>query len=326
MEMIELGSQGLTVSAEGLGCMGMSDFYGARDDNESITTIRRALDLGVTFLDTSDMYGPFTNEQLVGRAIEGRRDDVTVATKFGILRARPPIRRSAPSAATPRTCAKPATCRWAVSVSTTSTSITCTAPTRTLRSRRQPARWPSSCSRARSATSVSPKSPPTRCAARTRCTRSRRSRASGPCGAATSKGRWFRSVASSAWASSRTARSGAASSPGRSRRSTTSPETDFRRYQPRFVGDNFAKNLELVEQVRKLAADKGCTPGQLALAWVLAARAMTSCPIPGTKRVPYLEENVGALDVELSEEDMAALDAVAPARGDRYSDMSPVNR
>jgi aryl-alcohol dehydrogenase-like predicted oxidoreductase len=211
MEQRRLGAQGLVVPALGLGCMGMSQSYGPADEQESLATIHRALDLGMTFLDTADIYGPYTNERLVGQAIAGRRDEVVLATKFGnqrlddgtrVVNGRPDYVRQACDASLERL-----------------------------------------------------------------------------------------------------------------------GEDDFRRNHPRFTGENFARNLELVERVRELAERKGATPSQLAIAWVLA-RGDDVVPIPGTKRRRYLEENLGALEPELTPDDLAAIEELTSrgaVAGDRYN-------
>ena len=209
----QIGS--LTVSALGLGCMGMSEFYGTPDEQGGIDTIHRALDLGVTFLDTADMYGPFTNEQLVGKAIAGRRDEVQLATKFGNERA-PGRQHGRHQRHPPTTSARPATPRSSGSASTTSTSTTSTASTRRSRSRRPSAPWPSSSRPARSATSGSPRPRRPPSAGPTRRTRSPRSRPSTPSSPATSRTRSSPSCASSASAWCPTPRSAADSSPARS--------------------------------------------------------------------------------------------------------------
>ena len=328
MEARRLGTQGLDVSALGLGCMGMSEFYGATDEGEAIATIHRALELGVTFLDTADMYGPFTNEQLVGKAIAGRRDEVVLATKFGNVRG---ARRRAGSASTaaPSTSARPATPRCSGSASTTSTSTTSTASTR-------PTPIEETVGAMAELVAGRQGAPPRALGgragddprARTRSTRSPRCRPSTRCGPATPRTRSCRRSASSASASSPTARSAAASSPAAIRSVDDLEETDFRRRGPRFQGENLRRNFALVEKVEALAAAKGVTASQLALAWVLA-RGDDIVPIPGTKRRSYVEENAAAAEVELSAEEIDQLEQAFPAGaavGDRYPDMSTVNR
>ena len=284
MRHVRLGSQGLVVSRQGLGCMGMSEFYGAGDDEESIATIHRALELGVTLLDTADIYGPHTNERLVGRAIAGRRDRGGARDQVR-HRARPgQPGRAAASTAGPSTCRRAATPRCSASASTTSTSTTSTASTRPRRSRRRSARWPSSSRRARCATSACRRRRPRRSAARTPCTRSRPCRPSTRCSRAIRRTRSCRRCASSASASSPTARSAAASSPARSGRWTICDEGDFRRGQPALPGREPRRaTWRIVEAIEAVAAAKGATPAQLALAWVLA-QGEDVVPIPGTKR------------------------------------------
>jgi aryl-alcohol dehydrogenase-like predicted oxidoreductase len=320
-----LGRSGLAVSAEGLGCMGMSDFYGAHDDDESIATIRRALDLGVTFLDTSDMYGPFTNEQLVGRAIKGRRDQVTIATKFGIERSvGDPTRRAVRGDADYVRHACDASLRrlgvdvidlYYVHRTDPSTPIEETVGAM--------------------AELVSQGKVRHLGLSEAAADTLRRACAVHPIAALQSEwSLWSRDLEREMVPLARELGVGIVPySPlgrgfltGQIRSLDDFAPDDFRRVNPRFMGENFVKNLDLVEQVRKVAADKGCTAGQLALAWVLAQGADV-VPIPGTKRVHYLEENVGALSVTLSPEDLAAIDATFPidaAAGDRYPDMSPI--
>ncbi len=324
MEMIELGSQGLTVSRQGLGCMGMSDFYGPGDDAESIATIHRALDLGVTFFDTSDMYGPHTNEVLVGKALAGRRDDAVIATKFGIVRdpdnptrravnGRPDYVRQACDGSLSRLGVDHIDLYYQHRVDP-DTPIEETVGAMGELVEQGKVRY----------VGLSEAAPAT----------IRRAHAVHPVSALqTEYSVWSRDPEAEILPTLRELGIGFVPySPlgrgfltGTLRSLDDLDETDFRRYQPRFQGDNLADNIAIVEAIDRLAAAKGCTPGQIALAFVHAA-GRDVAPIPGTKHRNYLEENVAALDVELTDEDMAALDAVAPARGDRYSDMSPVNR
>ncbi len=244
-----LGSQGLQVSAQGLGCMGMSAFYGTIDEDEAVATLNRALELGVTFLDTADVYGPFTNEQLVGRTIRDRRDDVVLATKFGIVRApNDPSGRAIDG--------RPEYVKRACDASLERLGIDHI----DLYYQHRP----------------DPTTP----------------------------------IEDTVGAMAELVAEGKVRYIGLS--------------EARFQGDNFAKNLELVEQVKAMAAEKGVTAGQLALAWV-HAQGDDVFPIPGTKRVKWLEQNVAALGVELTAEDRNRLEFVLAAdaiAGDRYTDMS----
>jgi aryl-alcohol dehydrogenase-like predicted oxidoreductase len=324
METIELGSQGLTVSRQGLGCMGMSDFYGPGDDAESITTIRRALDLGVTFFDTSDMYGPHTNEVLVGQALAGRRDEAVIATKFGIVRdpadptnravnGRPEYVRQACDGSLSRLGVDHIDLYYQHRVDP-DTPIEETLGAMAELVAQGKVRY----------LGLSEAAPAT----------IRQAHAVHPISALqTEYSVWSRDPEAEILPTLRELGIGFVPySPlgrgfltGTLRSLDDLDEADFRRYQPRFQGDNLADNIAIVEAIDRLAAAKGCTPGQVALAFVHAA-GRDVAPIPGTKRRHYLEENVAALDVELTEDDRAALDAVAPAQGDRYADMSPVNR
>ena len=326
MQTRTLGSD-LTVSAIGLGCMGMSEFYGHGDDDESIRVIHRALDLGCTFLDTADMYGPFTNEQLVGRAIAGRRDEVVLATKFGNERrpdgsrvgvnGRPDYVRAACDASLERLGVDVIDLYYQHRVDTTVPIEDTVGAMAELVQAGKVKRL-----------GMSEAAPETL----------RRAVATHPIAALqTEYSLWTRDPEDNeVLATCRELGVGfVAYSPlgrGFLTGEITSPDDfgpgDVRGYLPRFSGDNFQRNLDLVDHVRKLAAEKGCTPGQIAIAWLLA-QAEDIVPIPGTKRMRYLEENLGALDVTLTEQDLARIDEIAPvgvAAGDRYPDMSTVHR
>jgi aryl-alcohol dehydrogenase-like predicted oxidoreductase len=324
METIALGTQGLMVSRQGLGCMGMSDFYGPVDDVESTATIHRALELGVTFFDTSDMYGPFTNEVLVGKALAGRRDEAVIATKFGIVRdpddptkrainGRPEYVHRSCDASLQRLGVDHIDLYYQHRVDP-DTPIEETVGAMGDLVAQGKVRF----------LGLSEAAPAT----------IRRAHAVHPISALqTEYSVWSRDPEEEILPTLRELGIGFVPySPlgrgfltGAMRSIDDLDESDFRRYQPRFQGDNLADNVAIVEVIDQLASAKGCTPGQIALAFVHAA-GRDVAPIPGTKRRTYLEENVGALDVELTEEDLAVLDTVAPAQGDRYADMSPVNR
>jgi aryl-alcohol dehydrogenase-like predicted oxidoreductase len=324
IETIALGTQGLTVSRQGLGCMGMSDFYGPTDDEESTATIHRALDLGVDFFDTSDMYGPHTNEVLLGKALAGRRDEAVIATKFGIVRdpddptkravnGRPEYVRQACEGSLQRLGTDHIDLYYQHRVDP-DTPIEETIGAMGELVTEGKVRF----------LGLSEAAPDT----------IRRAHAVHPISALqTEYSVWSRDPEAAILPTLRELGVGFVPySPlgrgfltGALRSLDDLDESDFRRYQPRFQGDNLADNVAIVEVIDQLASAKGCRPGQVALAFVHAA-GRDVAPIPGTKRRTYLEENVGALDVELTEEDLAVLDAVAPAKGDRYADMSPVNR
>jgi aryl-alcohol dehydrogenase-like predicted oxidoreductase len=324
IEKIALGTQGLTVSRQGLGCMGMSDFYGPTNDEESTATIHRALELGVDFFDTSDMYGPHTNEVLLGKALAGRRDEAVIATKFGIVRdpddpgkravnGRPEYVRQACDGSLQRLGVDHIDLYYQHRVDP-DTPIEETIGAMGELVTEGKVRF----------LGLSEAAPDT----------IRRAHAVHPISALqTEYSVWSRDPEQEILPTLRELGIGFVPySPlgrgfltGALRSLDDLDEGDFRRYQPRFQGDNLADNVAIVEVVDQLASAKGCTPGQIALAFVHAA-GRDVAPIPGTKRRTYLEENVAALDVELTEEDLAVLDAVAPAKGDRYADMSPVNR
>jgi aryl-alcohol dehydrogenase-like predicted oxidoreductase len=326
MQQRVLGNEKLTVSALGLGCMGMSQSYGPADDRESIATIHRALDLGGNFLDTADIYGPFTNERLVGRAIADRRDEVVLATKFGnqrlddgtrVINGRPEYVHSACDASLQRLGVDHIDLYYqhrvdrSVPVEETWGALHELVEAGKVRH-----------------LGISEASPAT----------IRRAHAVHPITALQNEYSLFtRDPEGEVLDTLRELGIGlVAYSPlGRGFLSgqITSPddfaEDDFRRNHPRFQGENFERNLAVVERIRQLAEQKGVTPGQLAIAWVLA-QGDDIVPIPGTKRRSYLEENLGALDVRLTPEELAGIEEISPrgvASGDRYTPamMSVIN-
>ena len=339
METRTLGR--LTVSAQGLGCMGMSEFYGTGDQAEAERTIQRALDLGVTFLDTADMYGPFTNERLVGKDIAGRRDEVVLATKFGNERGedgsflgingRPEYVHRACDASLQRLGVDVLDLYYQHRVDT---AVPVEDTWGALRELVEGGKVRH--------VGISEAAPET----------IRRAHAVQPVTAVqTEYSLWTRDPEDDGVLAT-CAELGigfVAYSPigrgflsGRIRSLDDLAPDDFRRNNPRFQGDNFARNLELVDRVREIADEKGVTATQLALAWVMAqsdrggspaggggAGRPVIVPIPGTKRVAYLEENAAAADVRLTDDDLRRLDEAAPAgatAGDRYPDMSTVHR
>jgi len=317
--------QGLEVTAMGLGCMGMSEFYGRGDEDEAIRTIHRALDLGIDFLDTADMYGPFTNEKLVGRAIADRRDTVVLATKFGNVRGEngerlgidgsPEYVRKACDASLRRLGTDHIDLYYQHRVDQT-VPIEETVGAMAELVQQGKVRH----------LGLSEASPQT----------IRRAHAVHPITALqTEYSLWTRDPEAEVLPTVRELEIGfVAYSPlgrgfltGRFTSPDDFEEGDFRANHPRFQGENFQRNLDLVERVKAIADEKGCTPGQLALAWVLHC-GEDIVPIPGTKHVTYLEENAGAADVTLTDEDLARLDEVAPAgvaAGERYADMSSID-
>lgn len=325
MKKRKLG-QGLEVSAEGLGCMGMSDFYGIRDEEGAIKTIHHALDRGINFLDTADMYGPFTNEILVGRAIASRRDDVVVATKFGNERdatgnfvginGHPDYVRKACDASLKRLNIDFIDLYYQhrvdikVPIEDTWGAMKGLVEAGKVRHLGISEAAPATIRKAHAVHPIT--------AVQTEWSLwSRDPEDNGVLATVRELGIGF--VAYSPL--------GRGFLTGEIRSIDDLEPSDFRRNHPRFQGENFVKNLELVDRIKKLAEKKNVTPSQLALAWVLA-QGDDVVPIPGTKKVKYLDENIAALDIELSAEDLRLIDAAAPkgtTAGDRYASMATVN-
>ncbi len=325
MQQRRLGARGSAVSAMGLGCMGMSEFYGPTDDAESIATIHRALELGVTFLDTADMYGPHRNEELVGRAIRGRRDRVVLATKFGIVRGSDGTRGVNGRPEYVRRACEDSLRRLGVDVIDLyyqhrvdpEVPIEETVGAMSGLVREGKVRH----------LGLSEAAPAT----------IRRAHAVHPITALQNEySLWTRDPEGEVLATVRELGIGfVAYSPlgrgfltGRYRSPADFGPNDFRRQTPRFQDENLRKNLAILDRVEAAAREKGVTPGQIALAWVLG-KGEDIVPIPGTKRRGYLEENVAAASIRLSAAEMARLDEAVPrgaTAGDRYADMSAVSR
>ena len=306
--------------------MGMSEFYGSGDEAESTATIHRALELGVTFLDTADMYGPFVNEKLVGKAIAGRRDEVQLATKFGIRRGEDGSRLGVSGA--------PEYCRQSIDASLGRLGVEYVD---LWYLHRVDPQTPIEETVGTMAEAVQAGKVRHIGLSEASAETLRRAHAVHPITALQSEySLWTRDPEEGVLAACRELGIGfVAYSPlgrgfltGAIRSPEDFGEGDFRSSSPRFQGENFQRNLDLVTAVEELAKEKGCTPGQLALGWVLA-QGEDIVPIPGTKRVKYVEENAAADDVELTEADLARIDEIVPmgaAAGDRYADMSAVGR
>lgn len=320
MEKRKLGNAGLEVSALGLGCMGMSAFYGTTDEAEAIATIQRALELGVNFLDTAEIYGPHTNERLVGKAIAGKRDEYVIATKFGVVvgtPGKPQKRRLDGSPENVRRSVEGSLERLGVDHidlyyqhridpdTPTEETVGAMAELVSEGKVRHLGLSEASVETIRAAHAVHPIT-----------------------AVQTEYSLWTRDLEAEILPTLRELGIGLVPySPlgrgflsGRFKSPDDLDENDFRRSVPRFTGANLEHNLEIVAKVEELATEKGATPAQLALAWVLA-QGDDVVPIPGTKRREYLEQNAGALDLELSADDLARIDAELPAAaGERYDE------
>lgn len=328
MQKRKLGGAELEVSAEGLGCMGMSEFYAGRDEGESVATIHRALELGVNFLDTADMYGPFTNEELVGRAIRGRREEVVLATKFGNMRGaageflgvngRPEYVRAACEASLRRLGVETIDLYYQHRVDpNTPIEETVGEMSRLVEEGkvRHLGLSEAASETIRRAHAVHPIT-----ALQTEYSLWSREPEDGLLDVCRELGIGFVPYSPL----------GRGFLTGQIKSFDDLAPDDYRRHAPRFQGENFQKNLEMVRRIEEMAAEKNCSPAQLALAWVLAQGA-DIVPIPGTKRRKYLEENVAALDVEITAEELRRIDEIAPkgvAAGTRYPEagMAAVNR
>ncbi len=325
MKKRTIGKSTLEVGAIGLGCMGMSEFYGGRDDQESISTIHKALDLGITLLDTADMYGVGENEKLVGKAIAGRRSEVILATKFGNVRnakgeflgvsGRPEYVKSACEASLKRLGVEVIDLYYQHRVDP-NTPIEETIGAMADLVREGKVRYIGMSEAAASTI--------------------RRAHVIHPITAVeTEYSLWSRDVEDEILPTCRELGIGFVPySPlgrgfltGQIQKFDDFAQDDFRRFLPRFQGENFNKNLILVDYIKELAEQKGCKPSQLALAWLLA-QGEDIIPIPGTKRIPYLEENIGAVNIQLTGKDIKRINEIAPkgvAIGERYENMEGLN-